>query len=576
MATLRRLVSFAGVPAARIALAAALAALAVTFGIALMTTAGYLISRAAEQPPILSLTVTIVAVRFFGLARPLARYLERLASHDVALRALGRIRTRFYERIEPLAPAQLEGYRRGELLGRMVGDVESLQGLYVRGLGPPLVALVVGAASVAVTAVVLPAAAAILALGLVFVGVLIPIVTARLNRSAGLRQSAARSELTAELVEVLRGAPELVAYGREAETLARIRARNAELARLGRRDALAAGVSDGLSILIAGLTVAGVLAVAVAAHEAKTLDRVLVATLALLVLASFETVSPLQAAARELSAIVAAGRRVFEVVDREPVVQDPVEPLPSPPLPSVVALEGVTARHAPHEPPALSAFDLRLHPGRRIALVGPSGAGKTTVVNLLLRFLDPDEGRVTIGGRDIRELRQHDVRRTFALAGQNVHVFNSTIRANLTLARPTATDAELEDALRRARIGEWVASLPDGLETLVGEEGMQLSGGQRQRLTLARALLSAAPVLLLDEPTAHLDPATAEDLMKDVLAAASERSILLITHRPEGLDLVDEIVWLAPESAASVERDGVASDTARNGGKRRGAALQPG
>jgi ATP-binding cassette, subfamily C, bacterial CydC len=168
------------------------------------------------------------------------------------------------------------------------------------------------------------------------------------------------------------------------------------------------------------------------------------------------------------------------------------------------------------------------------------------VTNLLLRFLDPDEGRVTLAGRDVRELRQSDVRRTFALAGQNAHVFNSTIRANLSLARPDATDAELETALSRARIGEWVASLPDGLETLVGEEGTKLSGGQRQRLTVARALLSDAPVLLLDEPTAHLDAETAEELVRDILAAADDRSVLLITHRTEGLDLVDEVVELSP------------------------------
>ena len=207
MRMLRRLVALAGIPASRIALSVLLGALAVGFGVALMATAGYLISRAAEQPPILSLTVTIVAVRFFGLARPLARYAERLVSHDVALRALGQIRARFYERIEPLAPAQLEGYRRGELLGRMVGDVDSLQGLYVRGLGPPLVALVVGAGCVGVTAAFLPAAAAILAVGLVLAGALVPVLTAALNRAAGRRQTAARAELTAELVEVLRGAP---------------------------------------------------------------------------------------------------------------------------------------------------------------------------------------------------------------------------------------------------------------------------------------------------------------------------------------------------------------------------------
>ena len=538
--TLRRLATFAGVPARHVAVSAALGVLAVGFGVGLMTAAGYLISRAAEQPPILALTVTIVAVRFFGLARPIARYLERIASHDVALRALGRIRTSFYERIEPLAPAQLEGYRRGELLGRMVGDVDSLQGLYVRGLTPPLVALAVGAGCVGVTAAFLPAAAAILAVGLVLVGVLVPALTVALTRAAGRRQGAARSELTAELVELLRGAPELVVYGREEDTLARIRARSRELARLGRRDALASGLAEGLSILIAGLTVAGVLAVAAGA----SVDRVLVATAALLALASFDCVTPLRSSAAELWATIAAGRRMFELVDREPSVRDPAEPRPAPPLPAVVALEGVTARYAPGLPPALSDFDLRLEPGRRIALVGPSGAGKTTVTNLLLRFLDPEAGRVTLGGHDVRELRQYDTRRTFALAGQNAHVFNSTIRANLSLARPTATDAELEDALQRARLGQWVASLPDGLETRVGEEGTKLSGGQRQRLTVARALLSDAPVLVLDEPTAHLDPETAEVLVRDILAAAGDRSILLITHRPEGLDLVDEVVEL--------------------------------
>jgi ATP-binding cassette subfamily C protein CydC len=538
--TLGRLVAFAGVPARRLALSAALGVLAVGFGVGLLTVAGYLISRAAEQPPILSLTMTIVVVRFFGLARPLTRYLDRVVSHDVALTALGRIRTRFYERIEPLAPGQLEGFRRGELLGRMVGDVDALQGLYVRGLTPPLVALLVGAACVALTAVVLPAAAVILAAGLVLAGVLVPALTARLNHASGRRQGAARSELTAELVELLRGAPELVVYGREAETLAGIRARSDDLVRLGRRDALAAGLAEGLSILIAGVTVAGVLAVVTHA----SIDRVLVATIALLALASFDCVLPLRAAAIELSTTIAAGRRVLDLADREPSIRDPAGPRPVPELPAAVALEGVTARYAPGSPAALSGFDLRLEPGRRIALVGPSGAGKTTVTNLLLRFLDPEAGRVTLGGRDVRELHQQDVRRTFALAGQNAYVFNSTIRANLTLARPGATDAELEHALRRARIDDWVASLPDGLETLVGEDGSKLSGGQRQRLTIARALLSDAPVLILDEPTAHLDPETARSVVEDALESSGGRTVLLITHRPEGLDLVEEIVSL--------------------------------
>jgi thiol reductant ABC exporter CydC subunit len=544
MTTLRRLLSLAGMPARRVALSVALGSLAVAFGVGLMTTAGYLISRAGEHPPVLSLTVAIVLVRFFGLARPIARYLDRLASHDLALRALGRIRGRFYARIEPLAPAQLDDFRRGDLVSRMVGDVDGLQGLYLRGFGPPLVAVVVGGACIAAAAFVLPAAGAILAAGLLVGGVALPALASALGRSAGRRRAAATGELTAELVELLRGAPELVVYGREVETLADVQAADRALARLIRRDALVAGLAEGLSVLVTGLTVVAVLAVAVSAHSAGNLDRVLIATLALLALSSFESVLPLPSTARELSATFAAGRRVLDLIDREPVVRDPEQPLPAPTAPATVALEGVTARYPRGDRPALSRFDLRLDPGARVALVGPSGAGKTTVTNLLLRFLDPESGRVTIAGRDLREYRQEDVRRTFALAGQEAHVFDSTIRENLRLARPGATDAELEAALGRAHLAEWVASLPEGLGTLVGEDGMRLSGGQRQRLVLARALLADAPVLVLDEPTAHLDPPTARKLMDDVLDAAADRTVLLITHRPEGLDRMDEIVAL--------------------------------
>ena len=532
-------------PLAATAFAWLLAACAVAFGVALMTAAGYLISRAAEQPPILSLTVTIVAVRFFGLARPIARYLERLSSHDAALRTLGRIRRRAYERIEPLAPAELSSYRSGELLGRLVGDVEALQGLYVRGFGPLVVALTVGVASVSFTAWFLPWAAVVLAGGLLVGGVVVPVVAGAVNRAAGRRQSAARAQLTAELVELLRGAPELVAYGCEDDALARVRALDRELGRVARRDALAAGTGDALAILTAGLTVAGVLAVAVASPG---LDPVLVATLALLALSSFDCVQALTVAARELAGNMAAGRRVVELIDRAPAVRDPVEPLPAPWRHAVVELERVSAGYE-RGTPVLDGVDLRLEPGRRVALVGPSGVGKTTVTHLLLRFLDPERGRVTIAGRDLREYRQDDVRAMFALAGQDAHLFDTTIRANLELARPGATDEELWAALHRVQLDDWVGSLGAGLDTRVGTEGLDLSGGQRARLVIARALLADRPVLLLDEPTAHLDRETAEALLQDVFAAADDRSVLLITHRPEGLDLADRVVRLGCSTA---------------------------
>ncbi len=542
--TRRRLLLLAGAPRPRAALSIGLGAVTALCGVGLMATAGYLISRAAERPAVLSLTVAIVCVRFFALTRPLARYFERLASHDLALRVLARARVRVYERVEPLAPAQLEGYRRGDLLSRMVADVDSLQNLHLRGVGPPLVALVAGTVSVAVAAAFLPAAALVLVAGLLVGGVAVPAASGALGRRAGRLEAAARGELSAELVETVGGASELAVYGREAERLARLRQADRTLVRVARRAALADGAGDGLRLLVTGMTVAGVLAVAVSAHADGNLDRVLIAMLALLALASFEAIQPLSQAARELAETLAAGRRLLDLTDREPAIADPDTPAPLPAAPFAVALEGVRARYAPGEPPALAGVDLRLEPGRRIALVGRSGVGKTTVANLLVRFLDPEAGRVTLGGRDLREYRQEDVRRAIAVAGQDSHLFSTTIRENVGLGRVDADDDEIEDALRRARILDWVRSLPDGLDTLVGEEGREVSGGQRQRLVVARALLANAQVLVLDEPTAHLDPSTAERLIADVLDAAADRSVLLITHRSEGLDLLDEVVAL--------------------------------
>jgi thiol reductant ABC exporter CydC subunit len=543
-ATIRRLMLLTDVRRARLGLAALLGVLTILFGVGLMGTAGYLISRAAEHPAVLSLTAAIVGVRFFGLARPLARYLERLASHDVALRSLGRARAEVYEAVEPLAPAQLEDTRRGDLLSRFVGDVDSLQNLYLRGLEPPLVALIAGTASVVLAAIFLPAAALVLAAGLLLGGIAVPAVAASVSRRTSARYAQARGVLSAELVETLAGSAELAALGLERDRLRTMRRADSHLVRISRRAALSDGLGDGLRLLVTGATVVGVLAVTVQAHAEGRLDRVFIALLALLSLAAFEAVQPLTESFRELLSTVSSGRRILELTDRMPRIVDPAEPLPARDGPVAIELEDVRARYGPGERPALDSFSLRLDPGARVVLLGPSGAGKTTVVRLLVRFIDPERGRVTLAGEDLRCYRQEDVRSLIAVAGQDAHLFSASIRDNLKLARPDASDEDLARALRQARILDWVQNLPEGLDTLVGEEGRELSGGQRQRIVLARALLTEAPVLVFDEPTAHLDPPTAKKLVEDVFAAAPGRTILLITHRPEGVDLADEVVVL--------------------------------
>ena len=552
MKTLVSLLRMSRLPRGRVAASVGLGTAAVLAGVGLLSYAGYLISRAAERPPILSLGVVIVAVRFFGLARPLARYFERLTSHDLAFRLLARLRVAFFTRLEPLVPSRLEGYRRGDLLARMVGDVEALQNLFLRGVTPPLVALLAGAVSVAVCAAYLPAAGAVLAAGLLTGGVAVPALAATAGRRFGSRQASARAELTVELIELLRGAPELVVLGADRAALARVAALDGELARLARREALASGLVEGLAATVVGLTVAGVLAVCVAATATGALDRVMVATLALLSLASFEAVAPLPAAALRLRATLDSGRRLLTLAGREPAVLDPVAPRALSPA-SDLALERTGFAYADEENWDLSGLDLRLAPGQRVALVGRSGAGKSTIASLLVRFLDPSEGRVALGEVDLRDLRQRDVRTRVTLDSQDAYLFSTTIRENVRLARPAASDADIEQALRHAQVWEWASRLPDGLDTFVGEEGDSVSGGERRRIALARTFLADAPVIVLDEPTGHLDPQTAETLIADALRAADSRSVLLITHRPEGLDLVDRVVTLRRGRIVSVE-----------------------
>ena len=546
MRTLVRMVRLARPPVGRLLLSVLLGAAAVLAGVGLMTLAGYLISRCAQHPPVLSLTVVIVGVRAFGVARPVARYAERLVSHDLAFRVLARTRVAAVRLLAVRLPDRAGRDRDGDLLARLVGDIDATQNLFLRGLSPPLVALVSGAASVVAAALLLPSAGLVLAAGLLAGGVLVPALAAAAGRS-GRRRAAVRAELTAELVELLGGAPELVVHGADRAALDRVERLDGELVRLGRRDAVAAGLVEGLALLVSGLTVAGVLATCLHAAGDGRLDPVLVAAATLLAIAAFEAVVPLPATALVLRATLESGRRLLELVDRPPAVRDPAVPVALPAAGSAAgsaALDGVHVRPDDSDGWGLRGADLSLAPGRRLALLGRSGSGKTTIAELLVRFLDPDGGRVRLAGADLRTLAQRDLRARVTLDRQDAYLFASTIRENVRLARPGADDAAVEAALRRAGLGDWVAGLPAGLDTPVGEDGAAVSGGERRRLALARAFLADTPVLVLDEPTAHLDRPAATALMTDLMSATDDRAVLLITHRSEEAAHTDGVLRL--------------------------------
>ncbi len=550
----------------RIALAVLAGLGTIGCGIGLAATSGYLIAKAALHPPILELSVAVVAVRAFGIGRGALRYAERLAGHELALRLLADLRVRFYQGIERLGPAGLDHHRSGELVAGVVADVDTLQNLFLRVLTPPLVALGASGLALGLSAALLPGAAAVLALVLLAAGVGVPLLAAALGRTTGRRLSQSRGALAGEVVELLQGAPDLLAYGRAADRLERVAAIDERASGLARRAAGHAGVTDGLGTVLAGLGAWLVVLIAVPAVGAGRLDGPALTVLALTALASFEAVAGLPAAFQQLGANLAAAQRLFAVADAPPAVRDPAVPLPAPAA-GTVTLQGARLRYGPREPWALDGVDLRLDPGRRVAVVGPSGAGKTSLAMALLRLRELDGGRATLGGHDLRDYAAADVRRVIGLATQDVHLFNTTIRENLRLARPDASDTELEAAASRARVLEWIRGLPDGWDTTVGEQGTRVSSGQRQRLALARAVLARFPVLILDEPTANLDQATERAVMDDILAATQGTTLLLITHRLVGLERFDEILVL--DRGRVVERGAHAALLRRDGRYRR-------
>ena len=546
---LLRLLQLARPMRAQLLLSVLAGAAATGCGVALLAVSGFLLARASEHPSIVVLSVAIVAVRGLSVGRGVFRYLERLTSHDAAFRILADIRMAIYRRLERLAPSGLAAFRSGDLLARLISDVDATQDLFLRGIGPPLVAALVGAGAVTACLFILAPAAGVLALGLVTAGAVVPALAVAASRRAARVTAPARGELGATLAELLSGAAELHAFGAQEAGLAAVTAADRQLTSLARRSAGAAGLGSGLMTAVSGLTLWGVLFLGVAAVAGGTLTRVPLAVLTLTALAAFEAVTALPAAALQLGEARASARRIGAVLDTPDPVRDPAAPRPLPAGPVRVRLRGVQVRYQPGGPLALDGFDLDLEPGRRVALVGPNGAGKSTVAAVLLRFWDPAAGSVTLAGADgdragLACYAADDVRTVIGGCPQDPHIFDATVRENLRLARPDAGDDELAAAAASARLLPWIQSLPRGWDTRVGPRGAAMSGGERQRLALARALLADPDLLILDEPTAHLDPEAASALTADLLAATAGRSTLLITHDFEGLDQVDEVIVL--------------------------------
>ncbi len=531
-------------PAARrLALGTLLGAGAMACAIGLTVTSAWLISRSSQRPEQSAVAVAIVAVQAFALGRGLLRYLERLVSHDAAFAVLARLRVRVYERIEPLAPAGLRVFAGGELLARLVGDVDSVQDLLLRVLPPFAIALVVGLLAVVLQTAMLPAAGFVLLAALALGIVAVPWLAGRLaTRTAG-RQASARGELSAAVVELLSGAQELTVHGTIGVALDRARAADAELGRLASASARTAGVGQGLASALAGAAMWGSLALGVAAVADGRTNGVLLAGLALVPLAVFELISPLPAAMQSLQGVRRSSARLAEVLEAQAPVSEPARPRVRASGPGGVRVRGLRCRHPGQDRWALAGVDLDLEPGARVAVIGPSGAGKTTLAWALVRFL-PYRGSIALDGVEIDDLPADEVRRTVGLVAQDAHVFDTTIEENLRLARREATEAELLEVLERVRLLDWVRSLPDGLATEVGEQGRRISGGQRSRLALARGLLARFELLILDEPGEHLDLPTARALTSELLEAARGRTALLITHRLESMEEMDEVVLL--------------------------------
>ena len=529
-----------GLQRGRLAAAAFFGVIAAASTVALLGTSGWLISYAAELPPVLSLSVAAVMVRSFALSRSVFRYLERLVGHDAAFRGLTELRVRIYDRLEQLSPVGLMRFGRGDLLARLVADVDAALDLPLRVVLPWVQAAIVSAATVAFLAWLVPGAGLALGLVLILGLVVVPWIVARIAARSERRLAPTRGALSASVVTSLDGAADLVAFGAVDAALADIERRDRELTAVARRESAGLGLGVGLSTALQGAAVVACLVAAIPAVTEGRIGPAWLAVAALLPLAAYDIVALLPSSALAYQRVRGSAARLNEVLDAPEPVRDPrhAQPMPHPPLP--LRCRGLVAGWT--DEPVLRGIDLDVAAGERVAIVGPSGAGKSTLAMVLLRFLGYASGSVQLDGTELSALVGDEVRDEVGLLTQDAHIFDTSVRENLHLGDPRASDDQLRAVLARVGLAAWLTHLPRGLDADLGPHGAAMSGGERQRLALARLLLAERRLLVLDEPTEHLDPRAADELTDDVLTVTAGCSTLLITHRLRGLDRVDRVV----------------------------------
>lgn len=538
-ALLRLLVPYSG----RVALSVGLGATVIATNMGLLAAAAYLIAAASVAHLMALLVIPMYAVRILSATRGSARYAERLTSHRVTLELLARLRMALFDRFRQLGPAGLQGTHSGDALRRVMGDVDDIQNAYLLCVSPIVVAMIVSTLLVGVLlAFDSRIAWATLLYLLVGAGVL-PALALMLTGNAGRGLVTARADLHTHLLDSIQGSRDILSCGAGPRFLQSTATHGERIARFEARLAAAAAGREGATELVTTLAMLTALALAVPLVTHHTISGLYIAVPALLTLAAFEGIRPVGQAAETIGGLQAASERVFAVSAETKALAEPQLPVKLHP-PYSIAFEGVTLDYGKAGGAAIRSVDFEVSAGTRVAVVGPSGAGKTTLVRLLTRAWDPTHGRVLIGGSDLRSYALRDLRASLGVVAQDTYIFNDTVRSNLLLARPEASSEELEEALHAAGLLALVRALPQGLDTWVGEHGEKLSGGERQRLAVARVLLQDAPIVVLDEVTANLDAATEHALLDTLYRATEGRTVLVITHRLVELDRMDDIVVL--------------------------------